>query len=76
MVFISLQKLTKGVNMANFEELEKDFWCIDCLIRMLKEILFTKTLELHEGDIMTISEILVEKSENLSKKVTKFRKTL
>ena len=62
--------------MANFEELEKDFWCIDCLIRMLKEILFTKTLELHEGDIMTISEILVEKSENLSKKVTKFRKTL
>lgn len=45
--------------MANFEELEKDFWCIDCLIRMLKEILFTKTLELHEGDIMTISEILV-----------------
>lgn len=62
--------------MENFKELEKDFWCIDCLIRMLKEILFTKTLELHEGDVMTISEILVEKSDKLSRKVAEFKNNL
>ena len=38
----------------NFKSLEKDFWCIDCLIRMLKEIMFVESREMHEGDEIQI----------------------
>ncbi len=62
--------------MLNFSELEKDFWSIDCLIRILKEILCVQSHELHEGDVITISELLFEKSERLTKKVSEFKKAL
>ena len=60
----------------NFKSLEKDLWCIDCLIRMLKEIMFVGSREMHEGDAMTISEVLVEKSEKLLRKVENFKAEL
>lgn len=51
------------------EDLLKDFWAIDCLIRMMKELLFKQNWEMHESDVDIICEILNEKSTNLSKKI-------
>lgn len=60
----------------NFESMVKDFWSIDCLIRMMKEIIFKNCWEMHEGDVDTICEILVEKSERLCKKVEELQEKL
>ena len=76
MRYFYLYNLTIGVFIADCKNLAKDFWCIDCLIRILKEILFTKTLKLHEGDVMTISELLFEKSEKLTEKIFEFKKNV
>ncbi len=51
------------------EDLLKDFWAIDCLIRMMKELLFKQNWEMHESDVDIICEVLSEKSTNLSKKI-------
>ncbi len=51
------------------EDLLKDFWAIDCLIRMMKELLFKQNWEMHESDVDIICEVLNEKSTNLSKKI-------
>lgn len=60
----------------SFKSVEKDFWNIDCLIRMMKELIFKNSFEMHEGDVDTICEILAEKSEKLCKKVENFKKEL
>ena len=51
------------------EDLLKDFWAIDCLIRMMKELLFKQNWEMHESDVDIICEVLSEKPTNLSKKI-------
>ncbi len=59
-----------------FESMVKDFWNVDCLIRMLKELIFKNSWEMHEGDVDTICEILAEKSEKLCTKVDKLKEQL
>lgn len=56
-----------------FESMVKDFWNVDCLIRMLKELIFKNSWEMHDGDINTICEILAEKSEKLQNKIKELK---
>ena len=60
----------------SFENIVKDFWSINCLIRMMKEIVFENSWEMHEGDVDTICEILAEKSERLCIKIGKLKEQL
>ncbi len=56
-----------------FEKIVKDFWDIDCLIRMMKEIIFKDSWEMREDDVDTVCEILAEKSEKLRNEVEELK---
>ncbi|MBR3889572.1 hypothetical protein IKJ53_03565 [bacterium] len=49
-----------------FKNFIEEFWNIDCLIRILKELSSEIFIDSREDDIYTISNILVKESENLS----------
>ena len=49
-----------------FKNFIEEFWSIDCLIRILKELSSEIFIDSREDDIYTISNILVKESENLS----------
>lgn len=66
----------KKIFTNEFESIEKDFWNVDCLIRMMKEMLFKGSWEMREGDADMVCEVLAEKSEQLCGKVEKLKNQL
>ena len=54
------------------QEFTDDFWKIDCLIRLTKEILNNDNLEVREDDVYYISKILTEISDNFTQKIKHF----
>ena len=67
-------KLLLIQNIIN--RLDTEFTNVDCLIRILKEIISNKNWETREEDVGTISEILVEASNRLSNQVKKIKAQL
>ena len=53
----------------NIELITEEFWQVDCLIRIMKEILTNQNWETQEGDIETICKILIKNSEILHKQI-------
>ena len=51
------------------DKFTEDFWSIDCLIRMMKEILTNSNWETREEDIYYISKILTQTSNALAEQV-------
>ena len=51
----------------NLELIIEDFWQVDCLIRVMKEVLTNQNWEIQEEDIETICKILVKNSDLLNK---------
>ena len=49
--------------------LTEEFWQVDCLIRIMKEILTNNNWETQEEDIETICNILIKNSESLNKQI-------
>ena len=49
----------------NLELIIEDFWQVDCLIRVMKEVLTNQNWETQEEDIETICKILVKNSDLL-----------
>ena len=53
----------------NLELIIEDFWQVDCLIRVMKEVLTNQNWETQEEDIETICKILVKNSDLLNKQI-------
>lgn len=53
----------------NLESIIEDFWQVDCLIRVMKEVLTNQNWETQEEDIETICKILVKNSDLLNKQI-------
>ena len=53
----------------NIELIIEDFWQVDCLIRVMKEVLTNQNWETQEEDIETICKILVKNSDSLNKQI-------
>ena len=53
----------------NIELIMESFWQVDCLIRIMKEILTNQNWETQEEDIGTICKILIKNSDSLHKKI-------
>lgn len=53
----------------NLELIIEDFWQVDCLIRVMKEVLTNQNWETQEEDIETICKILVKNSDSLNKQI-------
>ena len=53
----------------NLELIIEDFWQVDCLIRVMKEVLTNQNWETQEEDIETICKILVKNSNSLNKQI-------
>ena len=53
----------------NIELLMESFWQVDCLIRIMKEILTNQNWETQEEDIGTICKILIKNSDSLHKQI-------
>lgn len=66
----------KKVLTEEIESIEKDFWNVDCLIRMMKEMIFNNSWEIREGDTDMVCEVLAEKSGRLCKKVEGLKEKL
>ena len=55
MVNNNSKNLTKSIEL-----IVEDFWQVDCLIRLMKEILTNQNWEIQEEDIGTICKILIK----------------
>lgn len=53
----------------NIELIMESFWQVDCLIRIMKEILTNQNWETQEEDIGTICKILIKNSDSLHKQI-------
>lgn len=57
-------------NLKNLvEHFTDEFWTIDCLIRMMKEILTNNNWETREEDVYYIAKVLAKSSNELSEQV-------
>ena len=64
-----MDKKEKQMLNKNLDELIGEFWNMDCLIRVMKELLSNENWEMREDDIGTICEILAKISNTLAKQV-------
>ena len=53
----------------NLEIITESFWQVDCLIRIIKEILTNQNWETQEEDIETICKILIKNSDSLHEQI-------
>ena len=53
----------------NIELITESFWQVDCLIRIIKEILTNQNWETQEEDIETICKILIKNSDSLHEQI-------
>ena len=51
------------------ENFTDDFWTIDCLIRMIKEIVTNDNWEIREDDVYYIAKVLAKTSNTLAEQV-------
>ena len=63
-----IKKITKSLTL-NLRDITEDFWQVDCLIRIIKEILTNQNWETQEEDVETICKILIKNSESLSEQI-------
>ena len=57
-------------NLKNLiERFTDEFWTIDCLIRMMKEIVTNNNWETREEDVFYIARVLAKSSNTLSEQV-------
>lgn len=66
----------KEILLSKTSKIVDEFWKIDCLIRLTKEILSNKNWETQEEDIFTICKILFKSSEELSNNINIFKEEL
>ena len=64
MIKNSTINLTKNIDLIT-----ESFWQVDCLIRIMKEILTNQNWETQEDDIETICKILIKNSELFNKQI-------
>ena len=64
-----MRKTSSNILTENLELVTENFWQVDCLIRIMKEILTNQNWETQEGDIETICKILIKNSEILHKQI-------
>ena len=81
-MFLVVIKLNKGEIMNKIEketlykmveDFTSEFWTIDCLIRMMKEMLTNNNWETREEDVYYISLVLAKSSETLSKQIQELK---
>ena len=58
------KNLTKNLGIIT-----ESFWQVDCLIRIIKEILTNQNWETQEEDIETICKILIKNSDSLHEQI-------
>lgn len=68
-----MNKVEKEVLCKMVEDFTSEFWTIDCLIRMMKEILTNNNWETREEDVYYISLILAKSSETLLEQIQKLK---
>ncbi|MBQ7764347.1 hypothetical protein IJ384_03140 [bacterium] len=51
------------------ENFTDEFWTIDCLIRMIKEIVTNDNWEIREDDVYYIAKVLAKTSNTLAEQV-------
>lgn len=66
----------KEILLSKTSEIVDEFWKLDCLIRVIKEILSNNNWETQEEDIFTICKILFKSSEELSDNIKSFKEEL
>ena len=64
-----MKKTSSNILTENLELVTENFWQVDCLIRIMKEILTNQNWETQEEDIETICKILIKNSEILHKQI-------
>ena len=81
-MFLNFIKLNKGEKMSKMEkeklckmidEFTLEFWTMDCLIRMIKEILTNDNWETREEDIYYIAITLVKSSKLLLEQIQELK---
>ena len=60
------EKEKLNILIENFKD---EFWTIDCLIRMMKEIITNNNWETREEDVYYIAKVLAKSSNILSEQV-------
>ncbi len=68
-----MNKTNLDILTKKLELVTEDFWQVDCLIRMMKEILTNQNWETREEDIETICKILIKNSESLYRQMKLLR---
>lgn len=66
----------KEILLSKTNKIIDEFWKLDCLIRIMKEILSNNNWETQEEDIFTICKILFKSSEELSSNINYFQEEL
>ena len=64
-----MNNTTKKSLQKNLDEMINEFWNIDCLIRVLREILADNNWDMKECDVETICNILVKTSDSLNHRI-------
>lgn len=66
----------KEILLSKTGKIVDEFWKLDCLIRVMKEILSNNNWETQEEDILTICKILFKSSGELFNNIKSFKKEL
>ena len=64
-----MDKKEKLILSKNLDELVGEFWNMDCLIRVMKELLSNDNWEMRDEDVSIICEILAKTSSTLAEQV-------
>lgn len=72
----TIQNNEKKLISKNLNQILEEFWNIDCLIRITKEILSNNNWETQEEDIYTICNILSKSSKELSNNIGTLKELL
>ena len=68
---------SKKENLSKIiDDFTSEFWTIDCLIRIMKEILTNNNWETREEDVYYISLVLAKSSQTLSEKIQELKTKL
>lgn len=71
-----MSKMEKEKLFKMIDEFTLEFWTMDCLIRMIKEILTNDNWEIREEDIYYIAITLVKSSKSLLEQIQELKLSL
>ena len=71
-----MSKMEKEKLFKMIDEFTLEFWTMDCLIRMIKEILTIDNWETREEDIYYIAITLVKSSKSLLEQIQELKLSL